>query len=131
MEHPTPVVYGIANCDTVKKARAWLTQRGLTHRFVDFKKTPPTPELLSNWMAQLGWETLLNRQGTTWRNLSPAEQAAVQDAHSAAALMARHTSVIKRPVIGWPAAAKPGATAMTSATVFTLGFKPEQWPVKT
>ncbi|MGY8904314.1 MAG: arsenate reductase [Burkholderiales bacterium] len=122
MEQQTPVVYGIANCDTVKKARAWLAQRGLAHRFVDFKKTPPTPELLTVWMAQLDWDILLNRQGTTWRKLSPAQQAAVVDAKSAAALMLAQASVIKRPVIHWSGAwpAKP---------VFSVGFKPEQWPV--
>lgn len=122
MNDQTPVVYGIANCDTVKKARAWLTQRGVAHRFVDFKKTPPTPELLAVWMAQFGWEILLNRQGTTWRKLSPAQQAAVVDAKSAAALMLAQASVIKRPVIHW-------SGALPAKPVFSVGFKPEQWPV--
>lgn len=125
MQNSTPVVYGIANCDTVKKARAWLAQRGVAHDFVDFKKTPPTAELLAAWMAQLGWQVLLNRQGTTWRKLSPAQQAAVLDASSAAALMREQTSVIKRPVICWTV-----ATPLASKPLVTVGFKPEEWPLK-
>ena len=94
-------LYGIANCDTVKKARAWLTDRGQAHTFHDFKKQGVSPELLAPWMQAVGWETLLNRKGTTWRKLDTADQAAVSDAASACALMLANPSVIKRPVADW------------------------------
>ena len=94
-------LYGIANCDTVKKARAWLTDRGQAHTFHDFKKQGVSPELLAPWMQAVGWETLLNRKGTTWRKLDAADQAAVADAASACALMLANPSVIKRPVVDW------------------------------
>ena len=76
-------VYGITNCDTVKEARQWLAQRGVSHRFVDFKKTPPTREKLAAWCAAAGWQTILNRRGTTWKKLEPEEQARVIDERSA------------------------------------------------
>ena len=94
-------LYGIANCDTVKKARAWLTDRGQGHTFHDFKKQGISPELLASWMQAAGWETLLNRKGTTWRKLGAADQAAVVDVASACALMLANASVIKRPVVDW------------------------------
>ena len=80
-------VYGITNCDAVKEARAWLAQRGVSHRFVDFKKTPPTPDQLQAWCDAAGWQSLLNRRGTTWKKLAPAVQARVTDTKSAIALM--------------------------------------------
>ena len=92
-------LYGIANCDTVKKARAWLAEAGVAHRFHDYKKAGVPAEALERWIAALGWEALLNRQGTTWRRLDPARQAAVVDAASAAALMREQPSVIRRPVV--------------------------------
>jgi Spx/MgsR family transcriptional regulator len=93
------VLHGIPNCDTVKKARAWLDHHGIAYRFHDFKKQGIEADALARWAAQVGWEKLLNRQGTTWRKLEPAEQARVVDAPSAIALMQANTSVIKRPVI--------------------------------
>ena len=80
-------VYGIPNCDTVKKARAWLTAQGLDYEFHDFKKLGVTAEQLATWMQAVGWEKLTNRQGTTWRKLDAAVQAQVTDAASAAALL--------------------------------------------
>lgn len=123
MEHQTAVVYGIANCDSVKKARAWLGQHQVAYTFVDFKKVPPTPELLALWAAQLGWSALLNRQGTTWRKLSAAQQASASDAASTSALMLAQPSLIKRPVIAWPA-----SQGKSQSLRLTVGFKPEQWP---
>ena len=94
-------VYGIPNCDTVKRARAWLDAQQLDYRFHDFKKAGvPLPEL-QQWLGELGWEKLLNRTGTTWRKLDEADKAAVVDAASAAALMQAQPSVIKRPVVRW------------------------------
>ena len=97
----TVAVYGIPNCDTVKKARTWLTDHGVDYQFHDFKKQGVPADLLPGWAATVGWETLLNRKGTTWRKLDPATQAAVVDATSAQALMLEHASVIKRPVVVW------------------------------
>jgi Spx/MgsR family transcriptional regulator len=95
-------VYGIANCDTVKKARLWLQNQGLAAEFHDFKKQGLAPDLLAAWVQTLGWERLLNRKGTTWRKLAPAQQASACDAAGASALMLAHQSVIKRPVVRWP-----------------------------
>ena len=91
-------VYGIPNCDSVKKTRAWLQGHDVPHVFHDFKRQG-VPEALQSWIDQVGWEALLNRQGTTWRRLDEAQRQAVVDAASAKALMLSHSSVIKRPVL--------------------------------
>ena len=93
------ILYGIPNCDTVRKARAWLDQHGIAYRFHDFKKAGITPALLASWVDATSWEALVNRRGTTWRGLSEAQRDAVVDADSAIALMAESPSVIKRPVL--------------------------------
>lgn len=98
----TLTLYGIPNCDTVKKARARLTERGVAVTFHDFKKQGVPETALDTWLAQVGWETLLNRSGTTWRKLDDATKAAVTDTASARALMLAQASVIKRPVVQWP-----------------------------
>jgi arsenate reductase len=108
------ILYGIPNCDTVKKARAWLAERGVPHQFHDFKKQGIPPERLDTWFAQVGWETLLNRKGTTWRKLDAAAQNGAQNAAGARALMLAHPSVIKRPVVEWS-----GKT--------TVGFDAAEW----
>lgn len=92
-------LFGIPNCNTVKKARDWLSQHGVAYAFHDFKKNGVNQELLENWLSQTPWEKLVNRAGTTWRNLTDAEKAAVVDAASAIALMLAKSSVIKRPVL--------------------------------
>lgn len=94
-------VYGIPNCDTVKKARAWLTQQQLDYQFHDFKKQGVPAAHLAAWEQALGWHKLLNRQGTTWRKLDAATQSAVCDAASAQHLMLAQPSLIKRPVVEW------------------------------
>lgn len=108
-------VYGIPNCDTVKKARAWLTEQGLDYEFHDFKKLGAPADKLPAWMQAVGWEKLTNRQGTTWRKLDPALQASVTDAASATPVLQAHVSVIKRPIVEWA----DGRT--------TVGFKAEEW----
>lgn len=119
MTTPTPLLYGIPNCDTVKKARAWLTEHGVAHAFHDFKKQGVPETALDHWLAALGWEALLNRKGTTWRKLDEASRAAVVDAASARALMLAQPSVIKRPVVQWPTrAAEPR---------FSVGFDAARW----
>ena len=95
------VLYGIPNCDTVKRARAWLAARGVSYRFHDFKKAGVPPERLDDWLSACGWERLLNRRGTTWRKLDAAVQATVIDAATARAVMLAMPSVIKRPVVAW------------------------------
>ncbi len=94
-------LYGISNCDTVKKSRAWLSEHGQAYTFHDFKKQGVPPEQLALWTQALGWDRLLNRKGTTWRKLDAADHAAVVDAASAQSLMLANPSVIKRPVVDW------------------------------
>ena len=108
-------LYGIANCDAVKKARAQLAAGGRSHVFVDFKKCGVPAERLDAWLQALGWQALLNRKGTTWRGLTPADRDAVVDADSARALMLREPSLIKRPVVEW------------ADGRVTVGFDPEVW----
>ena len=110
-------LYGIPNCDTVKRARAWLAEHGHAAHFHDFKKAGVPADRLDVWIAQLGWERLLNRNGTTWRKLHESIRASVQDAASARALMLAQPSVIKRPVVEWGEAGSP-----------TVGFDPASWP---
>ena len=95
------VLYGIPNCDTVKKARNWLDGRGVSYRFHDFKKEGVPADHLDRWLAQVGWEKLVNRKGMMWRKLDAATQEGVKDAASAKALMLAQPSVIKRPVVEW------------------------------
>ncbi|TFY99959.1 ArsC family reductase [Ramlibacter rhizophilus] len=108
------IVHGIPNCDTVKKARAWLSARQVEHRFHDFRKDGLDAGRLAQWIAALGWEALLNRRGTTWRKLDEASRAAVMDARSASDLMLREPSLIRRPVVDWG----PG---------LSVGFDEDDW----
>ena len=94
-------LFGIPNCDTVKKARAWLTENGMDYQFHDFKKQGVPVERLDTWMAAVGWEKVLNRKGTSWRKLDAATQATAVDAESAAKLLILNASLIKRPVVEW------------------------------
>ena len=114
-------LYGIRNCDTVKKAHQWLTDQGVEYRFHDFKVQGVPLAQLDQWLAAVPWETLLNRQGNTWRKLDPATQAAVLDAASARAVMLANPSVIKRPVVEWDSASEGDVT---------VGFKPELWSAR-
>jgi arsenate reductase (glutaredoxin) len=93
------ILYGIPNCDQVKKARNWLAARDLPYRFHDFKKSGVNAELIAAWLGQAGLETLLNRKGTTWRALPPERKAAAANEAGAAALMVEMPSLIKRPVL--------------------------------
>ncbi|MCX7250966.1 MAG: arsenate reductase [Burkholderiales bacterium] len=107
-------VYGIPNCDTVKKARAWLTEQGVAHEFHDFKKAGVPEDRLDAWIGAVGWDKLLNRRGPTWRKLDPELQASVVDGASAKPVMIAHSSVIKRPVVEWDNA-------------ITVGFDASDW----
>lgn len=97
---PGITLHGIPNCDTVRRARAWLGEQGAAYEFHDFKKSG-VPATLPQWLDVLGWQRLLNRTGTAWRRLDEAQRAAVTDAAGAAALMRAQPSVIKRPVVAW------------------------------
>lgn len=94
----TPTLYGIPNCDTVKKARVWLDQNGVAFTFHDYKKAGIDRERLEGWVEEHGWETVLNRAGTTFRKLPDADRADL-DAGKAVALMLAQPSMIKRPVL--------------------------------
>ena len=112
-------VYGIPNCDTVKMARACLTEHGVEHHFHDFKKQGVPEAGLDRWLTAVGWETLINRKGTTWRQLDEATRAAVVDAASARPVLLAHPSLIKRPVVQWtgqPEAVTAGFDAANWAT---------------
>ena len=93
-----PVMYGIPNCDTIKKARKWLEAEGVEYDFHDYKKAGNSAEKLGEWVGEVGWEPLLNRRGTTFRKLPDAEKADI-DADKALALMEANPSMIKRPVV--------------------------------
>lgn len=121
MKNTSVTVYGIANCDTVKKARQWLDTHGQPYAFHDFKKAGVPPDLLDHWMDQVGWEPLLNRKGTTWRRLDESSRALVLDASGARAVMLAHPSVIKRPVVAWGG---PGSKDIS------VGFQAELWETR-
>ncbi|RMF08743.1 MAG: ArsC family reductase [Alphaproteobacteria bacterium] len=90
-------LYGIANCDTIRRARKWLEDRGVAYRFHDYRKDGIDEAMIRRWVGELGWEALLNRRGTTWRKLPEAVRERVDEA-TAIALMAQHPALIKRPV---------------------------------
>ena len=107
-------LYGIPHCDTVKKARSWLQAKGVEYQFHDFKKQGVPADRMSQWLTQLGWETVLNRRGTTWRKLPPEAQSAVVDTSTAFKLLVAEPSAIKRPVVEW-------------ANQTTVGFDEAHW----
>jgi Spx/MgsR family transcriptional regulator len=91
-------LYGIRNCDTMKRARAWLDARGIPYRFHDYSRDGIDPDRLRAWAAELGWETLINRRGTTWRAL-PAEVREHLDEASAIQVMLDRPAIIRRPLL--------------------------------
>ncbi len=91
-------VYGISNCDTVRKARAWLANEGLDYRFHDFKKTGVPEDHLDDWLERFGWEMVINRRGMSWRRL-PAEEREAMDVVRARDAALANPSLIKRPVV--------------------------------
>ena len=105
------ILYGIRNCDTMKKARAYLDARGVAYTFHDYKVSGIDRDRLAGWSRQVGWETLLNRSGTTFRKLPPGQQAGL-DEHKAMELMLAQPSMIKRPVL-------------EGGERLLVGFKPE------
>ncbi|MEA3262994.1 MAG: arsenate reductase [Pseudomonadota bacterium] len=107
------ILYGIPNCDTVKKARTWLDARGLAYSFHDYKKAGADPARLAGWCDAAGWDKVLNRAGTTFKKLPEADKANLDQA-KAVALMAANPSCIKRPVVEHPGG-------------ILVGFKEAEW----
>jgi arsenate reductase len=103
-------VYGIKNCNTVKSALDWLKKKNVTYEFHDYKARSITPEKLRQWSKQVGWESLVNKKGTTWRQLDDATKEQITNETAAIALMQEKTSVIKRPLLE------------ENGKVITLGF---------
>ncbi|MEO3693027.1 Spx/MgsR family RNA polymerase-binding regulatory protein [Roseateles paludis] len=113
--HPMITVYGIPNCDTVKRARAWLAEAGFEVAFHDFKKAGVPADLAAEWLRIFGRDRVVNRAGTSWRKLDEGTRAGVTDDASALALMQAQPSVIKRPLVRWPDGH------------WTLGFRAEEF----
>lgn len=109
----TLIVYGIPNCDTVKKAKTWLDGRGLGFAFHDYRQAGVDAGQLARWCDVLGWEAVLNRSGTTFRKLSEAERTGLNQAR-AVALMIAQPAMIKRPIVEYDRG-------------LLVGFKPDQW----
>lgn len=93
------IVFGIKNCDRVKKATTWLTKHKINFSFHDYKTEGITQAKLKSWSTQLGWETLMNKKSTTWRSLDTSLQASITNEKAALALMVKNTSLIKRPLV--------------------------------
>ncbi|QIG81232.1 ArsC family reductase [Stakelama tenebrarum] len=110
-------MYAIPNCDTVKKTRTWLDEHGVAYEFHDFKKEGVDPARLMHWIEQVGWETLLNKRGTTFRKLPDSDKQDL-DADKAAALMIAQPSMIKRPVVEHPGGILVGFAAERYAAAF-------------
>ncbi len=111
-------LYGIPNCDTVKKARTWLAEHGHDFEFHDFKKQGLSRELAARWLEQLDWEVLVNRKGMTWRNLPDERKAAITDKAAVLELMLENPSVIKRPVLAGAGPLNVGFSADQYARIF-------------
>lgn len=112
------VLYGIPNCDTVKKARVWLDANAVSYEFHDFKKAGVSNDMLRAWLQLVDWNILLNRKGTTWRCLDDQRKESVADAQSAASLMLESPSVIKRPVLSVDGQIHVGFTADNYQQIF-------------
>jgi len=110
-------LYGISNCDTMKKARRWLDDAGVAYDFHDYKKLGIDALTLKGWCAQVGWEVLLNRRGLTWRRLDEAQKQDVDESR-AIALMAEFSSMIKRPVLDVDGRIEVGFSAEKYAQIF-------------
>jgi Spx/MgsR family transcriptional regulator len=108
-------LYGIPNCNTVKKARVWLEDNQIDYEFYNFKKQGVTQPMLENWLSQQPWEKVVNRAGMTWRKLSDETKESIVDNASAIALMMEKSSVIKRPILE-----KDGE-------ILSMGFKEEAY----
>ena len=114
-------LYGIKNCDTVKKAMKWLSDNGIEYQFHDYKKDGVDVEKLAEFVKKFGWEKILNRKGTTWRQLSKQEQNKITDNKSALELMQKNPSIIKRPILDLGAKQLVGFDVFEYEEVFGVG----------
>jgi arsenate reductase (glutaredoxin) len=112
------IIYGIKNCNTVKSALDWLKKNNVEFEFHDYKSKGITEAKLKDWCRQVGWESLINKRGTTWRQLEEGEQKKITHEKAAISLMLVKTSVIKRPLIE------------VSGKVVTLGFDENEYSSK-
>ena len=107
------IIYGIPNCDTMRKARRWLEDNGVEYEFHDYRKNGVPEQKLKSWVKQAGWEAVLNRRGTTWRKLDDSVRNGI-DAASAIGIMLEQPSIIKRPVL-------------ESGRTLLIGFDPDKY----
>lgn len=112
-------LYGISNCDTIRKARKWLTHAGVEYSFHDYRKDGLDQQQLETWVQELGWEALLNRRGTTWRSL-PEEQKTAINQELAIKLMLEQPAMIKRPLLDTGSARHLGFSDNQYSTLFSL-----------
>jgi Spx/MgsR family transcriptional regulator len=98
-QHASLTMFGIKNCDAIKKARRWLEEQGVAYQFHDYRADGLDEQLLRDFVARLGWEPLLNTRGTTWRKLDEAQRNACDNADAAIALMLEQPAMIKRPLL--------------------------------
>jgi Spx/MgsR family transcriptional regulator len=112
------IVYGIKNCNTVKSALAWLNKKQIEFEFHDYKSKGITEAKLRDWCKQIGWENLVNKRGTTWRQLDESVQKKITNEKAALALMLEKTSVIRRPLIE------------RNGKVLVLGFDEDEYRTK-
>lgn len=110
-------LYGLPQCDSCRKARRWLEQNGAEVRFHDLRQDGVPAERLRHWLDALGWQQVVNRRSTTWRNLDAAARDAVQDAAGALALLLEQPTAIKRPLVEWAG----------GVPTVTVGFTPDAW----
>ena len=114
-----PIIYGISNCDTVRKARKWLADQGIEYQFVDVRDTPPTRERIGDWIASAGKEVLVNKRSTTWKNMDNAEREEAENGDTLAVLLS-HPTLIKRPVLEHNGAIDVGFNADNYGTRFNV-----------
>ncbi|PKP94895.1 MAG: arsenate reductase [Alphaproteobacteria bacterium HGW-Alphaproteobacteria-14] len=107
-------LYGIPNCDSVKKARAWIGAQGREYTFHDYKKEGADSAKIAAWIAAAGLDVVVNRKGTTYRALSDADKELANDSHTAVALLVQQPSIIKRPIVEYPGG-------------ILVGFREEEW----
>jgi Spx/MgsR family transcriptional regulator len=112
------ILYGIRTCDTVRKARRWLDEHQVEYRYHDLRDDGLTAALLDNWIRELGWENLLNRRSTAWRQLPQAQRSHL-DAATAKAIMLQHPTIIRRPVVDLGTVRNLGFSAARFAALFS------------
>lgn len=101
MTEQTVTLYGIPNCDTIRKTRRTMTEAGVDYEFHNYRADGVPAETLSDWIQRFGWERILNRSGTTWRKLPDALRESVVDNASALAVVLEHEAIIRRPIMDW------------------------------